>query len=294
MTASDGKVRIGIYANIEKSHVLQSLPGFVDILHRKGVDVFVTQRVAEVLNLNSDKAVAVPLEVLPNSCDFMLSLGGDGTILGAARLVGAKQVPLLGINLGGLGFLTETSADRFEAAIDKLLQKRYTLENRMVLEATVEDSQDVFYAMNDLVFSRGGSPRMLRLEVTINGTFFNTYMSDGVIVSTPTGSTAYSLSSGGPIVLPSLESIILNPICPHALTVRPTVIPPDSKLVFHPMDTDGETQLIVDGQTMVSLSQKPHVHIRRSDFNVKLIDLHENTFFDRLREKLQWGRLPLK
>jgi len=294
MAETDMTLRVGIYANIEKPRVLQSLPGFVDILYRKGVAVSITNRVAEVLELEAAKVTTVPLEALPSACDVMLSLGGDGTILGAARLVGAKQVPLLGINLGGLGFLTETSADRFEAAIDKLLQKRYTLEDRMVLEAVVGDERERYFAMNDLVFSRGSSPRMLRLEVTINGAFFNTYMSDGVIVSTPTGSTAYSLSSGGPIVLPNLASIILNPICPHALTVRPTVIPPDSQLVFHPVDSDGETQLIVDGQSIIMLTGKPHVHIRQAAFKVRLIDLHENTFFDRLREKLQWGRLPLK
>ena len=254
----------------------------------------VSERLKETLALDVPGLTAVPMEAMVDHCDILFSLGGDGTILGAARLVGNREIPILGINLGGLGFLTEIAADRFGAALDSVLAGRYSLCRRMVLEARREDNGTVHHALNDLVFSRGSSPRMLHLEVSIDGVFFNTYLSDGVIAATPTGSTAYSLSSGGPIVLPTLDAIILNPICPHALTVRPTVIPPGSKLVFTPREADGETQLIVDGQSMVPLKDRPRVSVQKADFHVRLIDLHETTFYDRLREKLQWGRLPLK
>lgn len=287
-------LKVGLFANIKKKLVLDTAPEFIKILEKKAVAVTISTSLHEKLELKNCTCNIVEPEDLADHSDILISLGGDGTILGAARLIGPREIPILGINLGGLGFLTETGADMFGPAIEKLLNQQYSIGSRMVLEARLGKDGPCYYALNDLVFSRGLSPRMLKLDVTINSAYFNTYMSDGVIVSTPTGSTAYSLSSGGPIVLPSLKAIILNPICPHALTVRPTVIPPESQLHFSPKDADGEVQLIVDGQEMINLRDKPQIFVKQADYSIKLINLHENTFFDRLREKLQWGRLPLK
>ncbi len=289
-------MKIGIIANIKKPQIKETLKPFISWLVKKQVELIMSPEVAGWLGCRNRHIRISPLDQMPSQCELILSLGGDGTMLSAARLVVGHQIPLLGINLGGLGFLTEISIEDLYPKMEKVLRGRYTLEKRMGLEALIEvkGRTESFFAFNDVVVDRGASPRVIRVDVTIDGEYFNTYKADGLILSTPTGSTAYSLSAWGPIVLPSMESIILNGICPHALTVRPTVIPASSTVVLK-VEFEGSDALIsMDGQEYVRIESGTVFKVIRSRNDVLLVSLGELSFFDLLRRKLQWGSLPTK
>lgn len=289
-------MKIGIFANIEKPKVKETLCPLLDWLMNRKIDTVISQQLSDWLQSNNSNIQTVDDAGLVPSSDIIVSLGGDGTMLAAARVVGESGKPLMGVNLGGLGFLTEASVDDLYPKMEKLISGQYTLDKRMVLKTRVSgnSSERYYFAMNDVVLDRGGSPRVIRIDVTIDGEYFNTYISDGIIVSTPTGSTAYSLAAWGPIVVPSLESIILNPICPHALTVRPTVIPASSKIELNVQFDDSDALLSIDGQENVRVPSETTLEIEKGDFYIHLVAFKEYCFFDLLRKKLQWGSLPRK
>ena len=289
-------MKIGIFANIKKPKVRETLGPFLDWLIDHQVEVIISHQLFDWLNLDKEKFHLVEETALPQESDLIISLGGDGTMLAAARLIGKLEKPLMGVNMGGLGFLTEASVEDLYSKMEKIVAGDYELKNRMVLATHVSGNRtkNEYFAMNDVVLDRGGSPRVIRVDVTIDGEYFNTYVSDGIIVSTPTGSTAYSLSAWGPIVIPTLESIILNSICPHALTVRPTVIPASSKIDLKVQFDDSDALLSIDGQENIRVTSGTKLEIRKADFYIHLITFKEYSFFDLLRKKLQWGSLPRK
>jgi NAD+ kinase len=289
-------MKIGIFANIDKTMVKDTLPPLIEWLYKKEQKVVISHKIIELFKLNKKYCQVVDLQDLPRVSDLMVAMGGDGTMLAVARLVGKWQKPIIGINLGGLGFLTEIAVEELYQKMDKIIQGEYKIEKRMVLTARVFRNHEHhnYFALNDMVLERGGSSRVIDVDVTVNGEYFNTYISDGIIVSTPTGSTAYSLSSWGPIVDPSLESIILNSICPHALTVRPTVFPESSNIVLKVKSQDSEAILSVDGQQTVNIVSGTSVEVKKGDFYINLVTLPGHSFFKLLRHKLQWGHLPHK
>ncbi|HHS12653.1 MAG TPA: NAD(+)/NADH kinase, partial [bacterium] len=245
-------MHVGIVANTRKEKVRETLKPFVSRLTEKGVQCVMGASLHAFLECG-EEVLSVDLGKLPLKSDIIISLGGDGTMLSAARLIGAEETPLVGVNLGGLGFLTEITLDDLYEKADRILRKEYQIASRMILDVRLSGSDTVYHVLNDVVLDRGKSPRVIHLDVHINEVFFNTYVADGIIVATPTGSTAYSLAAGGPIIMPDLECIILNPICPHALTVRPTVIPADSRIGLVIRATEEPVQLSVDGQENLSL-----------------------------------------
>ncbi len=288
-------MKIGIIANIRKPQIKKTLHSLLDWLAERQIDVVISEQLHHYLQMDLNNIEVADLSRVPEMSDITISMGGDGTMLAAARVIGKLERPLMGINLGGLGFLTETSIEDLFPQMEKILKGDYTLEKRMVLSAHIsEHPEKHYFAMNDVVLNRMGSIRVIRIDVTISGDYFNTYVSDGIIISTPTGSTAYSLSAGGPIVVPSLESIILNPICPHSLTNRPTVIPDTSQVKLQIQPNDSEVLLSVDGQENVRISSPCTVEIHKADFHVHLVTFKDYCFFDLLRKKLQWGNLPRK
>jgi NAD+ kinase len=288
-------MKFGVFANIHKQQVLDMLPDFFNWLGER-VDLVISNRLYDQVHPLQVKANVVEVTKLPDESDLIVALGGDGTILTAARLVGRYEKPLIGVNLGGVGFLTEIPVEDLYPGMERIIEGDYRIEKRMVLCVHVkgQSGKQDYFALNDVVLDRGASPRVLRVDVTINDEYFNTYVADGIIVSTPTGSTAYSMASWGPIVVPSLESIILNSICPHALTVRPTVISASSKIYIQVHLSDSEAMLSVDGQEVVRIAPETGLEMYKGDFYVHLITFEENSFFDRLRKKLQWGSLPRK
>lgn len=232
----------------------------------------------------------------PGSLDALLTLGGDGTLLRGARLLEGARVPILGINLGRLGFLTTCSADEMEQGLRQLAAGEAVAEARMALRATAVDGRGTarqqWLALNDFVVHKGGFARVVRLGLSVNGDSIGTYAADGVIISTPTGSTAYSLSAGGPVVVPTVESILLTPISAHALGIRPLVVAPDAEVVVDTAQSSESLLVTVDGQVGTELVPGEKLAVRRATNPVHIVRLPGTSFFERMRAKLGWGGPP--
>ena len=229
--------------------------------------------------------------------DYLITLGGDGTMLRGARAMAGRDVPVLGINLGRLGFLTYCGVEGMEWALEHMSRGEFEAQRRMTLAVRAVDAsgstKDAWVAVNDVVVHKGGFARVIRLRVHVDGEPIATFAADGIVVSTPTGSTAYSLSAGGPIVEPSLDSLIVTPISAHSLTLRPIVFPPAMSVRIDPEDgTEADELLVtVDGQVGTTLAPNEHLVVERSDAPVIFVRFHGSTFFNRLRTKLGWGGL---
>ena len=227
------------------------------------------------------------------SLDLLITLGGDGTLLRGARLVASHGVPVLGVNLGHLGFLTAVAPGELEQAFDAIEAGVATLDRRMVLRARAEGpdgaARGEFLALNDAVLHKGGFARVIRLAVHAGDEEVATYRADGIILSTPTGSTAYSLSAGGPIVSPSIDCILATPICPHTLAVRPLILPPHERVVVEVLSSSEELVLTVDGQDGAALAPGDRLVVCRAEPCLSLIRFPGQTFFATLRRKLRWG-----
>jgi len=218
--------------------------------------------------------------------DFIIALGGDGTLLMAANTYGKKGMPILGVNIGGLGFLTNVTFGELSKTLDEILEKKFKIEKRMVLKATFDRKR--FFALNDFTISTRVPGRVVEFSAVIDNEYVCRFIADGIIVSTPTGSTAYSLATGGPIMLPHTEAIILTPIAPHTLSVRPLVLPAMSKVDIQ-IGIKGSAVLVADGQRCKLISKKQTITFAKAEYYVKLIKPLHTTFFTTLREKMQWG-----
>lgn len=234
-------------------------------------------------------------ELKPGGVDLLLTLGGDGTLLRGARHVAPYRTPVLGVNLGYLGFLTSVAPAELRLALERVLAGDYWLDRRFTLDARVlHDGQAVgpaYTALNDAVLHKGGFARVVRLAVYVGGEheMVGSYSADGIIVSTPTGSTAYSLSAGGPIVVPTVDCILATPICPHTLAVRPLVVPAAAEIAVEVLTPSEEIILTIDGQEGATLQPGDRVVVRRGDAEVPLVRLPGQSFFSTLRRKLHWG-----
>ena len=229
---------------------------------------------------------------LEEDFDLMLVLGGDGTLLSVARGVGPRETPLLAVNLGGLGFLMTTGPEEIFAALEKVLGGDYQVQRRTVLSARVlREGQTVagHNALNDVVVNKAAIARLLHLEIYIDDELMCGYRADGLILSTPTGSTAYSLAAGGPVISPAVASICVTPICPHTLSNRPVVVPDTAKIEIVLVGGDDSTFLTLDGQVGVNLSVNDRVQVSKADYAVRVIQPENLGFFDVLRAKMQWG-----
>ncbi len=229
---------------------------------------------------------------LAAKADLIISLGGDGTLLNIAPLVERPDVPILGVNLGGLGFITEVAVDELESVLAKTLEGDYEVEKRMTLEVRVNTKNGKlrkFRVLNDAVIAKGARSRIIDLETYVGDDYLCTYRADGLIISTPTGSTAYSLAAGGPILEPALGAIILSPICPHTLTNRPIVVPNKSTIQVTLRSFGDTVILIPDGQPGVRLNNGDQVEARDFGLPVSLIKLPSRSYYEILRNKLKWG-----
>lgn len=228
--------------------------------------------------------------------DCLVTLGGDGTLLRGARTLDGAGTPILGINLGRLGFLTTATVETFEQALDALVRRAYATEARVTLAAVIEDRQGrrrgEAAVLNDVVVHKGGVARVVRMRVSVDGDEVGQYSADGIVVATPTGSTAYSLSAGGPIVVPSMDAIVVTAICPHTLAVRPLVLPAASVVTVEPIPPWIEEVLVsYDGQVSDTMEPGDRLVVRRGEHPVMLVRLGPESFFARMRAKLQWGDL---
>src|SRR2546425_9212297 len=224
--------------------------------------------------------------------DLVIVVGGDGTLLSAARLLSDRQIPILAINHGGLGFLTEVTLEEMYPAIERVLAGHFITEHRMMMDIEVSRANKRTArdrALNDIVINKGTLSRMIELESRVDGQYVSKFRADGLIVATPTGSTAYNLSAGGPIIFPTMSAMIMTPICSHTLTNRPIVLPPGVKVEIVLRSSQDDVQLTVDGQVGLKLEMNDQIIMEKSNVAVKLVAPADKNYFDILRGKLKWG-----
>ncbi len=229
---------------------------------------------------------------LASRADVLLVLGGDGTMLNAARLAGERGIPILGVNMGGLGFLTEVILENLYPSLERVFANDFVLDERLMLKTHVHRHGETVargVVLNDVVISKGTLARMIELKIAIQGQFVTNLRGDGLIVSTPTGSTAYSLSAGGPIINPAVPSLILTPVCPHTLTHRPLIVPASAEIEVVLTSKDDGAMATLDGQVGVALTQGDTVEIEAFEHLTRLIRFPESSYYEVLREKLKWG-----
>lgn len=280
---------IGAVVGPRKPEALEVVCQLREWLRARGIELRAANAVAT-------QAQCAPLAesdgVLAEDVDLIVVLGGDGTMLGASRLVGERQIPVLGVNFGWLGYLTEFTLEEMFSALEDVCAGKLFVEERMMIDVSLNRGGQMVStsrALNDAVVTKAAPTRMIEIESYINGMFVNSFRADGMIVATPTGSTAYSLSAGGPIVHPSMPAILLTPICPHTLSNRPVVVPGESvvELVFKRAGED--LMLTIDGQQGIELLHDDRITLRRSQTTFNIVRPANRNYFEVLRTKLKWG-----
>jgi NAD+ kinase len=278
--------RIGIFAKKGEPRAIDAIKDLMDQLKGRKLTFFIEKETASAL-----KTRGYHREEIPEKSDFVIVFGGDGTLLSVARLVGDRGVPILGINMGGLGFITEIAGDEAYASIDKVLNGDCNYEERIMLLTEVYRKGKKLVqhnALNDVVLNKSALARMFELDLRINDQYVSYFRADGLIVSSPTGSTAHSLSAGGPILYPTLESFLVTPLCPHTLSSRPLVLP-DTFVIEADIKNGENVYLTLDGQVGFPLKVKDRVRIAKADYKTRFLVLHNKDYFKLLRTKLKWG-----
>ncbi len=281
--------RVGIIAKIKQDkHVSQTVTDLVRWLSDRQIQPVLDEETGKQLG-HPD---CLPKSELPTATEMLVVLGGDGTLLSVARLIKGRDVPILGVNLGSMGFLSEVTIEEMFPVLEQVLNGNYRIDRRMMLKAQIlrqgtcitEES-----LLNDVVINKSALARILTLEVRVDGTYLTTFQADGLILSTPTGSTAYSLAAGGPIIYPSLSSILLTPICPHTLTNRPIILPVDSTVEVTLRSEERDAYVTLDGQLGLPFLENDVAKIQQSEYTVPLVKSPFKDYFEVLRTKLKWG-----
>lgn len=283
--------KVGIVANTEKEKTAEYAGLLKEWLTGRGIEVFWEAKIATRIGIRG----GLSLDNLSRKADLIAVLGGDGTMLRTACGVAKYDVPIVGINLGSFGYLTEINLNEMHSAFDLILAGDYETEKRMMLDVAVSRGKTIIAngtVLNDVVINRGTLSRIVELEMMINNMYLATYKTDGLIISTPTGSTAYSLSAGGPIVYPEKDLIIINPICPHTLTNRPIICPENSDLQITIWSKEKGATLTLDGQDSYRIRSGDVIDIKKSKYVTKLVLSPHRSYWEILRSKLGWGGLP--
>jgi NAD+ kinase len=281
--------RIGVIARVDRPDARAVVCELTAWLIARGRRVVVDRQTGGLL---PDGATVVERSEVPGQVDLIVVLGGDGTLLSVARLVDGLDVPILGVNLGGLGFLTATTLAALYPTLETVLRGEYTAEERMVLAAALARGDDVqaeYLALNDVVIAKGAIGRLIDLEVSLEGQMVTAYRADGLIIATPTGSTAYNLSAAGPILFSTMDAVVLTPISSHALTNRPIVLPGTARLEVRLRTDMPDVTLWLDGQPGLPVTAKDTLRVRRADCRIRLIRDPNKSYFEVLRTKLKWG-----
>ena len=287
-----------------KSQTLVEVRHILEFMTANGVHVLLSQELRQELDLREYPGFPEnwdsneqPENVYGEPIDFALSVGGDGTFLTSAAVIGNKNIPILGVNVGHLGFLADVQSQDLDDILQKLVAGEYTIERRSLLNVKVLDKEGILRndlvmapnALNEVAILKQGLTNMLTIETKVNSELLHTYHSDGLVISTPTGSTAYNLSIGGPLVVPQNRVIILTPIAPHSLTVKPIVVPDDWTFDIRVNSRYDTYMVSVDGRSQ-SLSTDMSLHIERATYTVKVVQIGDNSFLKSLRTKLNWGK----
>ena len=278
--------RIGIFAKRGGPEAVKAVADLLKWQKDSDFRFFIESSLASAL-----KVRGYPRKDIPAKVDAIIVFGGDGTLLGVARLVGSHGVPILGVNMGGLGFITELKKNEVRKSLKMIFSEDCCFEERIMLLADVYRGKKRIVqqnALNDVVLNKSALSRMFELDLSINDKYVSTFRADGLVISTPTGSTAHSLSAGGPILYPTLETFLITPICPHTLTSRPIVLPDTFTLEVLIKNGD-DVYLTLDGQVGFPLKTNDRIKIRKADYKTKFLTLHDRDYFNVLRTKLKWG-----
>jgi NAD+ kinase len=287
-------MKFGIIGNLSKLELPGVVRLLVGTLKKSNADFVMDEDIVRLLGsqgIQLGGIRACPQAECVRGVDILITLGGDGTILSAARTVGAAGTPIFGVNLGKLGFLAEFAPDELQQAVENVLAAKFNIEERLVLEATTPSlPNQTLFAINDIVVDKSRSPRVIDIETYINGTFAVTYRGDGLIISTPTGSTAYALSNNGPIVSPTAHVIGITPIAPHTLSGRPLVVPDTDTIRVVAHSSSNELLLSADGQAAGVFHPPIEIFIRKASHTLKLVKRVDRSYYEILRAKLLWGK----
>jgi NAD+ kinase len=279
---------VGISAKISSSEALDYAAKTVRDLRARGLEVVLDFATADKIN---DRGPTAAKSDLGKRAEMLITFGGDGTLLSVARQT-PHGVPIIGVNMGTLGFLTEIRIEEFPAVLERALAGDIVSEERVRFDVIVKNEgrePRTYRVLNDATINKSALARIVEMKVSVSGQFVSTFRADGLIVSTPTGSTAYNLSAGGPIVYPTMGAVIITPICPHMLTNRPIVLPDDLEIEISITTTHQEIFLTLDGQEGVPINERDHVTVRKSSETVLLVQSPDKNYFDVLRTKLKWG-----
>lgn len=285
-------MKFAIFGNCFQAKKSLHAENLFTILKQHGAEIYVDWEFYEFLSKDLHFTPRVSGLIGNNDfdADMVISIGGDGTFLKAASRVGKKNIPILGINTGRLGFLADVSPEEMNATFDEIHNGQYRIEDRSILqmESNLDEIQGSPFALNEIAILKRDSSSMISIHTTINGAYLTTYQADGLVISTPTGSTAYSLSVGGPIIVPHSNTIAITPVAPHSLNVRPIVIRDDWKITLDVESRSHNFLIAIDGRSE-SCSEGSRLTIRKADYNIKVVKRYNHVFFDTLRTKMMWG-----
>jgi len=287
--------RIGIVLKPHQPDALKTLCELIQWLSQRGIELVGGPEIEreQVEHETGCSVTEVEPASLAASVDLILVLGGDGTMISTARMIGDYEVPVLGVNYGGLGYLAEFRIEELYLGLESILSGNYRLDKRVMLHVDLERDESpiaVNRVLNDVVINKSALARIVEIDVFLNQLFVNSFRADGLIISTPTGSTAYNLSAGGPVIFPSMNAIVITPICPFTLSNRPIVVPDDAIIELRLKTDQEEVALTLDGQVGFPLKVDDRVVIRKSNTTFNLIQPSNRNYFDVLRDKLRWGR----
>ena len=284
--------KIGIIANVEKEKSRECTIQLRDWALKRGIEVFFEEGIADKIGVDK----GLDRRALASGVDLLIVLGGDGTILRTVRFVSEYDIPIVGINLGEFGYLTEVNLNEMYSALELIVKGEYQTDKRMMLDITIKLGEETIRQqsiLNDVVITRGNLSRILNLETTVNEGYLTTFRADGIIISTPTGSTAYNLSAGGPIVFPEQDSFIINPICPFTLTNRPIIIPDGAEIKVILWTKGQGATLTLDGQVSYTMRSGDSILVKKSLYVTNLVSSPHRDYMEILRTKLGWGGSPM-
>ncbi len=287
--------RIGIVLKPHQKDALKTICELVTWLHERGIELVGGPEIErERIEHETGCAISeVPHDEIAATADLMLVLGGDGTMIATARMISDREVPVIGVNYGGLGYLAEFRIEELYHALESILSGNFRLDKRVMLDVELKRGDESITrkrVLNDVVINKSALARIIEIEAYLNQHFVNSFRADGLIISTPTGSTAYNLSAGGPVIFPSMNAVVITPICPFTLSNRPIVVPDNATIELLLKTDQEEVTLTLDGQVGFDLNVEDRVVIRKSSVTFNLVQPSNRNYFDVLRDKLRWGR----
>lgn len=283
--------KIAIFLSPDKPEAVKWAEYTIKKIKEMGSECCVAPEIISLFNDRDNIDKIATIEEYDRYADLVISFGGDGTILSAARVLIGTDIPIMGVNVGRLGFLAEFSVKNIDESLKKIMDGEYRVVDRTLLETNINN--ETIYALNDFVIEKKDSSRMITVKTHINEHYIADYRADGLILTTPTGSTAYSLSCGGPILVPSTQVICLTPISPHSLTLRPLVIPDTAEVTLEVFSPTGEASFVADGQIKFTMKNGDKINCKKSESKIKLVKPLNSSYFDLIREKLLWAANPI-